>query len=351
MQCRSSSTAFGPRGLAPSCQGGACAPRAEGASVDPGAALHDRGATRTGHAAVGRRPEDRGRRLLDRPEEIDSASARFDGVSPISYALAQADRENLDYVVVAAGATLRLYPAKPGVGTGRRGRSETFVEVNLDLLLEEASGYLWLLLSAPALINGGSVADILARSEDYAADLGSRLRERVYREVVPSLSRAAVLAMAPESPTLDDLREAYQVALRILYRLLFVAYAEDRDLLPLHTSRSYREHSLKRIAQRLGEARRKGVEFGGDDFYWAEVAQIWKAINRGNAEWEVPAYNGTLFASEPAVSELGARIAGLSLPDREFGRALAALLLDQTAEEQRVRLIPVARHPRVRDDL
>ena len=270
--------------------------------------------------------------LLDRPEEIDSASARFDGVSPVSYALAQADRENLDYVVVAAGATLRLYPAKPGVGTGRRGRSETFVEVNLDLLLEEASGYLWLLLSAPALINGGSVADILARSEDYAADLGSRLRERVYREVVPSLSRAAVSAMAPESPTLDDLREAYQVALRILYRLLFVAYAEDRDLLPLHTSRSYREHSLKRIAQRLGEARRKGVEFGGDDFYWAEVAQIWKAINRGNAEWEVPAYNGTLFASEPAVSELGARIAGLSLPDREFGRALAALLLDQTAE-------------------
>ena len=30
--------------------------------------------------------------LLDRPEEIDSASPRFDGVSPVSYALAQADR-------------------------------------------------------------------------------------------------------------------------------------------------------------------------------------------------------------------------------------------------------------------
>ena len=78
--------------------------------------------------------------LLDQPEEIDSASPRFDGVSPVSYALAQADRENLDYVVVVAGATLRLYPAKPGVGTGRRGRSETFVEVNLDLLQEDASG-------------------------------------------------------------------------------------------------------------------------------------------------------------------------------------------------------------------
>ena len=173
--------------------------------------------------------------LLDRPEEIDSASARFDGVSPVSYALAQADRENLDYVVVAAGATLRLYPAKPGVGTGRRGRSETFVEINLDLLPERAAGYLWLLLSASALSESGSVAEILSRSEDYAADLGSRLRERVYREVVPSLSRAVVWAMSLSSPTADDLQQAYQAALRILYRLLFVAYAEDRDLLPMHS--------------------------------------------------------------------------------------------------------------------
>ena len=271
--------------------------------------------------------------LLDQPEEIDSASPRFDGVSPVSYALAQADRENLDYVVVVAGATLRLYPAKPGVGTGRRGRSETFVEVNLDLLQEDASGYLWLLLSAPALSAGGTVEEILARSEDYAADLGSRLRDRVYREVIPSLSRAVVSAMSPENPNEEDLQEAYQAALRILYRLLFVAYAEDRDLLPSHTSRSYREHSLKRIAQRLEEARQKGVEDGDQDFYWSQVTQIWKAVSQGNPEWDVPAYNGTLFASDAAVSVLGARIAGLSLSDREFAAALSALLLDRTAEE------------------
>ena len=270
--------------------------------------------------------------LLDRPEEIDSASPRFDSVSPVSYALAQADREHLDYVMVVAGATLRLYPAKPGIGTGRRGRSETFVEINLDLLSGEDPGYLWLLLSAPALSEGGTVEEILARSEDYAADLGSRLRERVYREVIPSLSRAVVSAMSPENTNEEDLQEAYQAVLRILYRLLFVAYAEDRDLLPLHTSQSYREHSLKRIAQRLEEARQKGVEFGDQDFYWSQVTQIWKAVSLGNPEWDVPAYNGTLFASDAAVSVLGARIAGLSLSDREFAAALSALLLDRTAE-------------------
>ncbi len=270
--------------------------------------------------------------LLDRPEEIDSASARFDGVSPVSYALAQADRESLHWVIAVAGGTLRLYPAKPGIGTGRRGRSETFVEIDLDLLSGEDAGYLWLLLSATALLERGSVGDILRASEDYAADLGGRLRERVYREVMPSLARAVVAAMCPESPTADDLQQAYDAALRILYRLLFVAYAEDRDLLPLHASRSYREHSLKRIAQRLGEARRKEIELGEQPSFWSEVTQIWTAVSLGNPEWEVPAYNGTLFASEASVSKLGARIAALALPDREFARALAALLLDRTAE-------------------
>ena len=271
--------------------------------------------------------------LLDRPEEIDSASPRFDGVSPVSYALAQADRENLHWVVVAAGGTLRLYPAKPGIGTGRRGRSETFVEIDLDLLSSDDAGYLWLLLSATALSEGGSVGDILRASEEYAADLGGRLRERVYREVMPSLARAVVAAMYPKNPTADNLQQAYEAALRILYRLLFVAYAEDRDLLPLHASRSYWEHSLKRIAQRLGDARRRGVEFGEQPSFWFEVTQIWTAVSLGNPEWEVPAYNGTLFASEASVSKLGARIAALSLPDREFALALSALLLDWTAEE------------------
>lgn len=270
--------------------------------------------------------------LLDHPEQIDATSERFDGVSPISYALARADREHLDYVMVVAGSTVRLYPARPGVGSGRRGRSETFIELNLDLLPAEAAGYLWLLFSADALSEQGTFQEILERSEDYAADLGSRLRERVYREVIPRLSRAVVEAVAPAAPDQDDIEEAYQIALRILYRLLFVAYGEDRDLLPLHSSASYREHSLKRIAQRLARAREKKVEVGGEDFYWTQVRQIWKAVSQGNPEWDVPAYNGTLFAADPAISPLGATIDAISLPDRESAPALAGLLLDRTEE-------------------
>jgi hypothetical protein len=46
--------------------------------------------------------------FLERPDEIDPPGPLFDGVSPISYALARADRERLDYVIVSAGSTLRV---------------------------------------------------------------------------------------------------------------------------------------------------------------------------------------------------------------------------------------------------
>lgn len=270
--------------------------------------------------------------LLDHPEEIDAASDRYDGVSPVSFALARADREHLDYVIAVAGGTVRLYPASPGVGAGRRGRSETFVELNLDLLPEDRAGYLWLLLSADALVEGGSFEEILGRSEDYAAGLGERLRERVYLEVIPRLARAVAEALTPAAPSRDDLDRTYEVALRILFRLLFVAYAEDRDLLPLHESRVYREHSLKRMAQRLAEARHREIEFGDEPFYWSEVSSLWRAVSQGNPEWSVPRYNGTLFSADPGISPAGALIDGVTLADRDFAPALAALLVDETGE-------------------
>lgn len=37
----------------------------------------------------------------------------------------------------------------------------------------------------------------------------------------------------------------------LLFRMLFLAYAEDRDLLPLHSNEAYRRASLKTTALEL----------------------------------------------------------------------------------------------------
>ncbi len=270
--------------------------------------------------------------FLERNESPDAPNDRFSNLSAISYALAQADHENLDYVLISAGSTLRLYPARTGIGTGRRGRTETFIEAHLDLLPEEDAGYLWLLFSAEALQKGGSFEKILADSARYAADLGSRLRDRVYNEVIPPLAQSLLEARALRSPTAEDLAETYQMALVVLFRLLFIAYAEDKDLLPYKDNALYRDRSLKKKANELIEIAKAKTPFGKSTILWEETDHLFRAVDEGRAEWGVPAYNGGLFARRPEVSRIGAALAGVKLPDYVFGPVLHGLLVDRTPE-------------------
>jgi hypothetical protein len=142
--------------------------------------------------------------FLDEGETFDAPGARFENVSPVSHALAVAGREHLSWVVLTRAAEIRLYAARPDTGVGRRGASQTFIEVNLALLPDELAGYLHLLFSADALGDGGTFEQILANSADFAADLASRLRDRVYAEAVPALARAiaARLDRDPGEPEL-----------------------------------------------------------------------------------------------------------------------------------------------------
>ena len=71
----------------------------------------------------------------------------------------------------------------------------------------------------------------------------------------------------------------------ILFRLLFVAYAEDKDLLPYRTNSHYADHSLKLRARRLTEDRRAGrVDYdeSATDL-WDDVRQLWRAVDTGNS--------------------------------------------------------------------
>lgn len=270
--------------------------------------------------------------LLDRGESLEISSQRFSGVSPVSYALAKADAESVRYVIALAGPVLRLYPVETGVGTGRRGRTETFVEIHLDLLTPEQSSYLWLIFSAESLLNGGAVDQLLQSSQDYAASLGARLRERIYDDVVPPLVAALLESRRVRNPTAERLAETYQMALTMLFQLLFVAYAEDKELLPYRTNSLYRARSLKQKAKDLVSIARGGGAFDESSTHWEDVVRLFRAVDGGSKEWGVPAYNGGLFSSDGDVSPIGAALAQISLDNRTFGPILSRLLVDETPE-------------------
>ncbi len=270
--------------------------------------------------------------LLSQAEAPELQADRFGGLSPVSYALAVADRENLPYVVVSQGSKLRLYPVKVGVGVGRRGRTETYVEAHTGLLRDSDAAYLWLLFSAEALIDGGTLDRIIDESKRFAGDLAERLRERIYGEVVPRLAEGLAAARGLRKPTATDLAGTYEMAMTVLFRMLFIAYAEDKDLLPYRWNGLYRARSLKTKATELLELVRSDTPFDEGDSLWEEVKRLFRSVEKGNREWGVPEYDGGLFTTDPDVSRVGALIDDVTLPNRTFGEVLKGLLLIETPE-------------------
>jgi hypothetical protein len=122
------------------------------------------------------------------------------------------------------------------------------------------------------------------------------------------------------------------MALVVLFRLLFVAYAEDKELLPYKTNDRYKARSLKQKARELIEVIRSEAPFGNDTNHWDEVDRLFRAVDESNKEWGVPAYNGGLFSRDRLVSPSGAALAEIRVPDRAFGPVLQSLLVDNTPE-------------------
>lgn len=270
--------------------------------------------------------------LLRDTEHFDQKSAAYQ-LTPVAKALEVAGREDVPWVIALRKSTLRLYPGRDGVGVGQRGQSETYFELDLDLLAPEQSALLSLIFSAEALDAGGSAQQILEGSGRYAADLGTRLRDRVYLGVVPRLA----LAIADRLPAVglaldaDGLQMAYRLTMRVLFRLLFQAYGEATELLPAGRNDHYDANSLQAFIDR--EIGTEPDQFSTESSaIWSDLMQVWEVIFHGNSRWEVPAYGGSIF--DPKTEE-GALLKKLELPDSVIGPALQELLSEQTIDQTR----------------
>lgn len=272
--------------------------------------------------------------LLNDTEGFDTESPRF-SVSPIAYGLAMAERQGVPWLILARGSQLRLYPARVDLGVGRKGLAETFTEVDLPHLTKDNAGYLPLLFSADALAEGGTAFQILDSSTQYAVALGERLRDKVYEEIIPDLALAVAqqLQVLGYEMDVEGLDLAYQLTLRIFFRLLFQVYAEDRRLLPFKENDKYTRNALKTVAQDLVDNPTQQFDPESSSL-WDDMAQVWRVIDTGDRSWNVPAYNGGLFTSDPELNPHGELIAQLRINNGVMGPVLQALLLDDTDDGQ-----------------
>ena len=266
--------------------------------------------------------------LLDDSEHFDSKTQRFQ-LSPVAFGLAVASRQEVPWLVVLRKDQIRLYPGRDGVGVGSKGQAETFFEIDLATIDGAYAALLPLIFSAAALAPSGAAEELLRDSARYASELGTRLRERIYDKIVPPLAvevAQRLVARAELKLDADGLSIAYRVTLRILFRLLFQAYAEDRGLLPSGRNEGFDANSLKTNARRLLDSNTD--EFGDASTIWLDLVQVWNAIDQGNPQWQIPSYNGGLFTIDPVRSPEGALLTRIALPDSVLGPALKSLLID-----------------------
>lgn len=270
--------------------------------------------------------------LLEESEQFESASQRHALLSPVAWGLNVAVRQGVPWLILLRKDQIRLYPARDGVGVGQKSQVETYFEIDLAAIDVERSGLLALIFSAEALADQGTTSELLEGSHNFASRLGLRLRERIYEYVVPDLATSVAECLREQGIVLDGegLALAYRLTLRILFRLLFQAYAEDRGLLPAGRNESYDANSLKSIARRFRDTPTE--DFGDAQSLWFDLVQVWNAIDSGNKTWDVPAYNGGLFGTDPDLHPEGALIGRLELHDLVLGPVLQHLLIDDTED-------------------
>ena len=209
--------------------------------------------------------------------------------------------------ILTDGLRWRLY------WTGARARHEGYVELDLPgllapMLLEQPGGHglgwfrvFVLLFRRDAFVPTGPSArsfldDALDEGRRYEAHITDKLSGTVFDDVFPALATA----LHEGDPLADPAdagwrREAKEAALVLLFRLLFILYAEDRDLFPLDHP-GYGEFALLRLrkdAAAVVEARQPASARATT--WWSRLRALFTAIKDGDPALGLPPYNGGLF--------------------------------------------------------
>ena len=285
------------------------------------------------------------------PEEDPGACEENPGACVVS----ALDEGKYEWIVVTNGRLWRLYSRRA------HSRATNFYEVDLVEALV-ASGdtdpnvafrYWWLFFRSQAFEPAEAAAgcwldEVVQGSRDYAKRLGEALKTRVFVTIFPRLAEGFLLDRRKRLGVTtrlseEELADIFEATLTLLYRLLFLLYAESRDLLPIREA-PYHQASLKKIkeqiAERAGGAESESTErirraYAENQYdLYDRLSKLFVAMDHGDTALNVPIYNGGLFITSPEDSDRREqRIARFLLEHRIPDRCLA-LAIDRLARDR-----------------
>ena len=222
------------------------------------------------------------------PFELKGAKTVLDSImagrnkTPVQQAWDYAmDVKGAKWVLVSNYVEIRLY----AVGYGR----QEFERFPLELLTDpEEYKRFYQLLCKDNLLDGQTY-DWLKQSDAQDKEITHRL----YQDY--KIIRHDLIHAITKNNNDVEFQDAIEMAQVILDRVLFIAFAEDKGLLP--------DESLKNAYQHKDPYNPYPI--------WNTFKSLFKAIDEGNPALNIPKYNGGLFAANPAIDNL-------KLPDDIF---------------------------------
>ncbi len=215
--------------------------------------------------------------------------------------------------ILTNGRLWRLYYQKA------KSRVEGYLEFDLDPILNreglfqlsdrerlEAFRLFYLFLRKDAFIPTTERPDrtfleiALEEGKNYEERVTEDLKQKIFEDIFIFLAHGFVEDAERKDISVDRsfLDEVYRNVLTLLYRLLFILYAEDRDLLPVRDPH-YVNYSLRKlrceIERRLDE---QDAFSQRATSYWDHLKNLFRIVNEGDPSLNVPVYNGGLFDSQ-----------------------------------------------------
>jgi len=209
-------------------------------------------------------------------------------------------KHDLSWGIMTNGSDWRLVHAKAAA------IYEVYLQANLDSLLDRKNLPHFILFyrffNREAFVyqddRQGVSSQMLDRMLEDSEVRTHEIERHLKGRVEPVLQALCLGFVADESNgdlDREQLDEIYQNALYLLYRILFLFYAEARGLLPTdHTG--YQEVSLASIVQDAYQWKTAGAQNGDPFAYWKRLTNLCVIVDDGDESLGVRPYNGGLFS-------------------------------------------------------
>lgn len=275
---------------------------------------HDEYAARVGENTV----------ALVHPHRDPSWFARIDenGRLPEGVLIAACQDANVRWGMMVSSSRIRLFEAR----TDRGAATDRWIDLDL-ATLGDSERYLLGLLAPSSLDESGVWRELIEDARTFGGELKDRLDEQIRRHALPEIARGLGEWIEREGRgSLDDpeVRRGIQQATNtLLFRLLFILYAESAGHLPIGRSEAYRDNALYTLGRRARETRDRA---GSTPTLWRRLKVLVRAIREGDKGMALPQYNGSLFAADDLP---GARLLeDAEVADSHLAPALEALAFD-----------------------